>query len=344
MKFHHRLWISLLLLMLLGLGSNGYAQSTIPNEIAFAVQYYCDGYISCPKDIKIIDPDNGSSITINTDTIDPLNVAFSPDGQILSYLSSNGILHLFDMQAYEQLHQLHVNFFGFRRYQWSPDSNTLAIIEGANRTSLHNLYFLDIHTGTYEQITSGLNVVSASWSPDSSQILLSASEAAGLIYGSTDIYLLDLETSEMTNITNHPGYNHSPDWSSDGSRFVYVSGETRPERLVIRDETRILQKIEIDADWFGSPQWVLDDQSIVLFVQEKNSILGIINLETETFSFLSGRDPITGFDISGDGEHLVYITTAPTSDLCTIDLTSGHKVCFGDEPTFFFAAPVWRYS
>jgi len=41
--------------------------------------------------------------------------------------------------------------------------------------------------------------------------------------GSTEIYLMDTDGSNQQNLTNNPASDHSPSWSPDGKRIVFVS-------------------------------------------------------------------------------------------------------------------------
>lgn len=342
-----RLYLLLLVIgLIIGLSTSiNIAQVSEDEEfIAFPVQHLCNNEVICARHIKIINPNDRSYFYIETDAISPLSLSFSPDGQILSYFSGDGTLHLFDMQTLKEIYQrqFDVSLSYVGGFSWSSDSQILAILFSHEYHAFpRNLHFLHRDTWVYEQVTEGMDVSSImSWSPVENRLAFSANPSVGL--GKNDIYLLDASTYEITNITNNPGHNYSPNWSSDGQRIVHTVGDNQISGLAIRDETEVYQVIDIDARWFGRPEWVLNDEHIVLFIQVNGgSVLHIVDIATGEVSLLDTPNRISGHDISGDGERIVYLTTRSTGDLCIIDLVTQDRQCFADENPHFWSEPLW---
>jgi Tol biopolymer transport system component len=57
-----------------------------------------------------------------------------------------------------------------------------------------------------------------SWSPDSKQLAF-----VSMRDGNEEIYAVNLDGSELTNITNHPARDRFPSWSPDGQRIAFQS-------------------------------------------------------------------------------------------------------------------------
>jgi Tol biopolymer transport system component len=77
---------------------------------------------------------------------------------------------------------------------------------------------MDVDGPNIERLTEGSeNVYGPAWSPDGSTIAYRAhlnGEAA-------DIYLLNLQTKEAVNLTNHPAEDWAPAWSPDGNWIAF---------------------------------------------------------------------------------------------------------------------------
>ena len=57
--------------------------------------------------------------------------------------------------------------------------------------------------------------------------------------GNLDIYTIDVNGKNLTNLTNHPSDDFSPTWSPDGSAFAYVSNrDGNPEIYVMTINTK----------------------------------------------------------------------------------------------------------
>lgn len=66
----------------------------------------------------------------------------------------------------------------------------------------------------------------AVWSPNGDSLLFVSSRT-----GNGDLYLLDLESEELTRLTDSPQTEYYPEWSSDGNMIVYTSRESGSFRI-----------------------------------------------------------------------------------------------------------------
>ena len=149
-------------------------------------------------------------------------------------------------------------------HSWSPDGTCIAFV-----SSQHDICILDpasetIATLTGETLHDERDPV---WSPDGSRLAFSASDGQN-----QDIYVIKIDGTGLTRITNHEARDRHPDWSPDGTEIAF-SSTRRSQRfpdiylldlnLGTEDEGNVpLQltaedKLEIRPDWSPDGSWIV---------------------------------------------------------------------------------------
>jgi len=163
--------------------------------------------------------------------------AVSPSGDLVASLGNpKGDLDviLFDTQGRKPLRNLtkgwstqyqHLSgqYLGERRrsgsdLSFSPDGNWLAVF--AKREKGRSLVLVDVINGGVERVID-LDVgqpFAPSWSPDGKSIAF-----AGNMGGYFDIFLMDVESGTVRNLTNDPRFDGGAVFSPDGQSLVYTS-------------------------------------------------------------------------------------------------------------------------
>ncbi len=104
----------------------------------------------------------------------------------------------------------------------SPDGKKLAFILDRNK-----LMVMDMSTKKVNQLTNGDTYIQRdgdfayTWSPDSRWIALEIVDRKHDPY--YDIALINVESGEMTNLTNSGYFDRSPRWSHDGNMLIFAS-------------------------------------------------------------------------------------------------------------------------
>jgi Tol biopolymer transport system component len=106
-----------------------------------------------------------------------------------------------------------------RDIAFSPDGNSIAVF--AKRERGRSLVLLDVLHGGIRRIVDTGDIeqqLGPAWSPDGRKIAFS-----GYKGGQFDIFLFDLETQALTNVTNDEVFDGAPAFSPDGKSMVFVS-------------------------------------------------------------------------------------------------------------------------
>lgn len=132
------------------------------------------------------------------------------------------------------------------------------------------------------RITSGdWDDITPAPSPNGKQIAFASNRS-----GSWDLYLLDLESGEVTQLTNTPEYEGAPTWSPDGSFLAFEAYENENLNIVVGPATDPLsQPIPLISSPASdhSPAWAPDGRHIA-FVSDGEVILADLD-ETDGSRF-----------------------------------------------------------
>jgi Tol biopolymer transport system component len=151
---------------------------------------------------------------------------------------------------------------------WSPDGQRIVYYSAIIRPDGVNTFWVcavDLDGSPPEVLVEQpVNKLHAEpyWSPDGRYIAFRDDRDGNCSLGGAacnyEIYVLDLETRETTNVTNHPSLDIEPAWSPDGQWIVFASNRDDPnfDLYVIHPDGTGLQRILSDPDSKDSyPSW-----------------------------------------------------------------------------------------
>ncbi len=173
--------------------------------------------------------------------------ALSPDGRYVAYISSKDILsmNLFIAETATGKVVKKINTDGFGQHvdsysfmestmTWSPDGQKVALV--IQSKARNKLLVLDAFQGEKKEYAiPGLDAfTNPAWSPDGEYLVMT-----GIREGTVDLYLYNLRTGDLQNLTNDVYSDVQPAWSPDGRYIYFVSdrggktGYLEKERLGI---------------------------------------------------------------------------------------------------------------
>ncbi len=106
---------------------------------------------------------------------------------------------------------------------WLPDGDGI-IVSGLSESGLSDLYRITLPDGRLLPLTTDrFQDLDPSPSPDGRRIVFASDRTAGGIHGASNLFLLDLRSSTITQLTSGPWRDESPIWSDDGR--IYFSSD-----------------------------------------------------------------------------------------------------------------------
>jgi TolB protein len=126
---------------------------------------------------------------------------------------------------------------------FNPRTNAqIAFVSG--RTGLPQIYIMDADGSNVQRVTDQGYAVSPSWSPNGLLLAFSWVRNYGPgILGGADIYVMDIASRQIVQLTHDAGRNDYPSWSPDGRHIVFQSKRGGTEQIwsVLADGTHLQQ-------------------------------------------------------------------------------------------------------
>jgi TolB protein len=189
--------------------------------------------------------DLGRTVSFPRYSGDNISPAWSSDGSKLAFSSS--------------MHQGSSNIFiadasgaGSRRLStgqtdvspvFNPKTNgQIAFVSG--RTGLPQIYVMDADGSNVQKITDQGYAVSPSWSPNGLLLAFAWNRSYGPgVVGGWDIYIMEIASHQIVQLTHDSGRNDFPTWSPDGRHIVFQSNRGGTEQIwsVLADGTHLQQ-------------------------------------------------------------------------------------------------------
>jgi len=191
---------------------------------------------------------------------------------------------------------------------FSPDGNYIAAF--GRREAGRSLILIDVINGGLVKIID-MEIEqqrSPAWTPDGRHIAFS-----GNLGGFYDIFLIDVETLEITNLTNDEIHDAAPTFSPDGRWLTYTAWVGEYSHLFRADMNDLSVRYQLTYGDHNDKEPVYSpDGERIYFTSDRSGIDNIFGLDLERERITQYTNAVTGCDrpavlpLPEGGERLVY--------------------------------------
>ena len=240
---------------------------------------------------KVLAPEtNGGRVNISP--------SLSPDGRYVAFISERELfsfnLYVADARTGEVIAELdragttgHFNALRFisSAGTWSPDGRRLAFVSyenGDNQITIWNVLEEDIERSfSVKGVTSMKN---PAWSPDGKKLVFTGTDG-----GISDLYVLDLETKSVRQLTNDRYADLQPTWAPDGETIAFTTDRAETDFETLNPSSNMdLGLVDVSSgevtvrEPFGdalhhNPQFSPDGQSLY-FISDQDGFKDIYHM------------------------------------------------------------------
>ena len=201
---------------------------------------------------------------------------------------------------------------------WSPDGQHIAYVtyQGDGRNKGMAIYIQEISTGQRKVVSAeqGMNAAPA-WSPDGTRLALTLSKD-----GNSEIYILNLQDSALTRLTNNPAIDTEPEWSPDGKSLVFTSNRGgRPQIYRISSQGAKAQRLTFKGSYNARPRFSPNGEQLALLHNGGNGYqIAVLDLKSKQYKILTKTSLDESPCFAPNGSMILY-TTGTSLSAVSID-------------------------
>lgn len=229
--------------------------------------------------------------------------AASPDGKTIIYTAVdenlNSELYVYDLQT-QTSERLTNNPNIDDMAAWHPHDSKIAFRSNTQGRT-EDIVVYDFTSNSTVNLTldpPGIAIEDRqpSWSPDGEKIVFSS-----YLSGNMDLWIMDADGSNKTQLFSHPGYDTEAAWSPDGAKILFRRWAENGMSLMLYDvETSVVEEINLPGQqrmpaWSPDGRWIafvshpeLHDRPEIYIARPDGSELELI---TRDLSWGGGQNP-----------------------------------------------------
>ncbi len=177
---------------------------------------------------------------------------------------------------------------------WSPDGERV-IFSGLTPSGYLDLFLLHLKDGEIERLTNDRFAdLNPDFSPEGDRIVFSSDRTPYGEDGFVNLFILDLNSREISILTLGPWRDESPSWRrSDNDEVLFVSDREGVRNVYTLREGEKGERLTAFSSAIYSPCWLLDGKGIV-FTAMKDQKFSIYN-----FQPVVGQDSVSFVSVDG---------------------------------------------
>jgi TolB protein len=212
---------------------------------------------------------------------------------------------------------------------WSPDGQSLAY--SAWRSSGQFGSYQDV---IVSWIFKGVRQTPANGSPEKQSYLPAYSPDGQKIAftlsvgGNQEIYVMNVDGSNLRRLTNHPEIDTSPTWSPTGNQIAWVSGRSGNPQVYVMNTDGTGQRKLTSESWADRPTWSREPFNEIAYAGRTGP-----GFDVKIYSFATGQSKVITDGIgsnespafSANGRHIAFVSTRNgKSQIFVIDRDGTH--------------------
>ena len=233
---------------------------------------------------------------------------------------------------------------------WYPSGERMALVVTANGAGAIKLF--DVNAAEVKPIGRGPNDRGPCWSLDGNKLLFTADANAG-----ADLFVMDADGTNVTNLSNSPGWDSDGAWSPDGKKIAFTSNRTGRFRLYLmnHDGTEVADLLKQDLVYSVYPCWSPDGEQLAFGGRGNDGTiqLCVVNADGQGLQQLSDAGQLNSHAAwSPDGQYLAYArfntmrvgnNSFGKGDLMLYDcIAATHTKLLSDELPIIGPRPAWK--
>jgi Tol biopolymer transport system component/DNA-binding winged helix-turn-helix (wHTH) protein len=270
---------------------------------------------------------DGTNQTVVKDFADLGFGRWSPDEKKVFFVKPNDktVSYLADADG---SNEIALSFYS-GNYDWSPDSKKIVYQQNVS-VGDPDIFTYTLETGNSENITNLPTAFDAehSFSPDGKQIVF-----VSLRDGNAELYLMNVDGSDVRRLTNHPAWDSHPVFSPDGTTIAFSSDQAAENSDVYMmnvDGSNVRRLTDWPTnEWVEPGCWSADGTQIAFTSDRYDGYEDIFVTSAEMFGarliLADDENDLSDPSYSPNGDHMIYQSNIPdkSGELRILDVQSG---------------------
>jgi Tol biopolymer transport system component len=145
---------------------------------------------------------------------------------------------------------------------WSPDGRTIAFVSSRDFGQFH-IYLMNADGTNQHRLTNSIGIGESdpAWSPDGSKLAFARPPTASS--SDVDIFIINVDGTNLVDITNNPNSDRQPVWSPDGTKIVFTSLRNQSNNIYVMNANGSTQTKLDSLAGDSSPSWSPDGGKII---------------------------------------------------------------------------------